>query len=52
MEKSTNIFLAFKNVEIVELLKKFKIDYEVPEEVWDDETKAMLTKKIKEKLLS
>lgn len=52
MEKKTNIFLTFTNIEIEELLKKFNIDYEVPDLVWDDETKSLLTKEIKEKLLN
>lgn len=52
MEKSTNIFLTFTNIEIEHLLKKYKIEYETPNLVWDDETKKTLINKIKQELLN
>lgn len=52
IEKSTNIFLTFTNREIIELLEKFKIEYTLPDLVWDDETKRLLTQKIKEKMVN
>ncbi|MFS0767012.1 hypothetical protein [Peribacillus phoenicis] len=51
LDKSTNIFLRFTNIEIVQLLNQFNIEHKVPDLVWDDETIEALKKAIKDDLL-
>lgn len=51
LEKSTNIFIQFTNIEIVRLLNQFEIEHKVPDLVWDDETMEALIKAIKCDLL-
>lgn len=52
LEKSSTIFLRFSNIEIVELLEKHNIEYEVPQMIWDSKTIETLKGEIKDKLLN
>lgn len=51
IEKSTNIFLRLTNIEIVELLNHYNIEYKVPDLIWDTETLEELKNAIKDDLL-
>lgn len=51
IEKSTNIFLRLTNIEIVELLNHYNIEYKVPDLIWDTKTLEELKNAIKDDLL-
>lgn len=47
IEGSTNVFLRFTNREIMAMLDSLNIEYDLPDLVWDDDTKAQLNIQLK-----